>query len=210
MRWATVWTGCRRRGARLSECLGGRGISSCQSWASRPSFVDVAIFLFLLLAFVKAFHDLRAPWYQRGLIRKPLRKIGVILLHHVEQSFRGELRWYSASNLCMAASCSSVMILLRSAVLQQDEHQIDSDANRNRHADGDTAMNGDLGPASICRDQARPPIPPMGHAENNSGTEPGFKRGEADSFRDALSHGPKIIDPSPASGFPNDGPSDPD
>jgi hypothetical protein len=44
-----------------------------------------------LLAFVKAFHDRRAPWYQRGLIRKPLRKIGVILLHDVEQRFRGEL-----------------------------------------------------------------------------------------------------------------------
>jgi hypothetical protein len=24
------------------------------------------------------------PWYQHGLIRKPLRKIGVILLHDVE------------------------------------------------------------------------------------------------------------------------------
>jgi hypothetical protein len=45
----------------------------------------------LLFAFVKAFHDRRAPWYQRGLIRKPLRKIGVILLHDVEQGFRGEL-----------------------------------------------------------------------------------------------------------------------
>jgi hypothetical protein len=55
------------------------------------SFVGVAIFRFLLLAFVKAFHDRRAPWYQRGLIRKPLRKIGVILLHDVEQRFRGEL-----------------------------------------------------------------------------------------------------------------------
>jgi hypothetical protein len=52
---------------------------------------DIAIFRFLLLAFVKAFHDRRAPWYQRGLIRKPLRKIGVIMLHDVEQRFRGEL-----------------------------------------------------------------------------------------------------------------------
>jgi hypothetical protein len=51
----------------------------------------VAIWRFLLLAFVKAFHDRRAPWYQPGLIRKPLRKIGVILLHDVEQCFRGEL-----------------------------------------------------------------------------------------------------------------------
>jgi len=45
----------------------------------------------LLLAFVKAFHDRRTPWYQRGLIRKPLRKIGVILLHDVEQRFRDDL-----------------------------------------------------------------------------------------------------------------------
>jgi hypothetical protein len=47
--------------------------------------------LFLLLAFMKAFQDRRAPWYQRGLIRKPLRKIGLILLHDVEHSFLGEL-----------------------------------------------------------------------------------------------------------------------
>src|SRR6266481_1737711 len=50
-----------------------------------------ATWRFLLLAFVKAFHDRRAPWYQPGLIRKPLRKIGVILLHDVEHRFRGEL-----------------------------------------------------------------------------------------------------------------------
>jgi hypothetical protein len=65
----------------------------------------------LLLAFVKAFHDRRTPWYQRGLIRKPLRKIGAILLHDVEQRFRGDLAMVFDSNLCMAASCSSVMIL---------------------------------------------------------------------------------------------------
>ena len=29
-------------------------------------------------------------WYQRGLIRTPLRKIGVILLHDVEHCFLGE------------------------------------------------------------------------------------------------------------------------
>ena len=55
------------------------------------SFVDIAILRFLLFAFVKAFQDRRAPWYQRGLIRKPLRKIGVILLHDVEHRFLGEL-----------------------------------------------------------------------------------------------------------------------
>jgi hypothetical protein len=45
---------------------------------------------FMLLAFMKAFQDRRAPWYQRGLIRKPLRKIGVIPLHDVEHCFVGE------------------------------------------------------------------------------------------------------------------------
>src|SRR5260370_25311231 len=51
------------------------------------SFVDGAILRFLLFAFAKAFQDRRAPWYQRGLIRKPLRKIGVILLHDVQHRF---------------------------------------------------------------------------------------------------------------------------
>jgi hypothetical protein len=51
----------------------------------------VATWRFLSLAFVKAFHDRRAPWYQHGLIRKPPRKIGMILLHDVEHRFRGEL-----------------------------------------------------------------------------------------------------------------------
>src|SRR5258708_83258 len=55
------------------------------------SFVDGAILRFLLFAFAKAFQDRRAPWYQRGLIRKPLRKIGVILLHDVEHRFLGEI-----------------------------------------------------------------------------------------------------------------------
>jgi hypothetical protein len=50
---------------------------------------------FLLFAFVKAFHNRRTPWYQHGLIRKPLRKIGVILLHDVERRFLGK----PASNL---------------------------------------------------------------------------------------------------------------
>jgi hypothetical protein len=55
------------------------------------SFVDSAILRFLLFAFAKAFQDRRAPWYQRSLIRKPLRKIGVILLHDVEHRFLGEI-----------------------------------------------------------------------------------------------------------------------
>jgi hypothetical protein len=32
----------------------------------------------------------RSSWYQRGLIREPLRKIRVILLHDVEHRFPGE------------------------------------------------------------------------------------------------------------------------
>jgi hypothetical protein len=36
---------------------------------------------------MKAFQDRRAPWYQRGLISKPLRKIGVMHLHNVERRF---------------------------------------------------------------------------------------------------------------------------
>jgi len=42
-------------------------------------------------AFVKAFQDLRAPWYLRGFIGQTLREIGVILLHDVEHCFLGEL-----------------------------------------------------------------------------------------------------------------------
>jgi hypothetical protein len=45
---------------------------------------------FLLFAFVKPFHNRRSPWYQHSLIRKPLRKVGVILLHDVEHRFLGE------------------------------------------------------------------------------------------------------------------------
>jgi hypothetical protein len=47
--------------------------------------------LFLLFAFMQAVQDSRAPWYQRGLIRKPLPEIGVILLHDVERCFVGEI-----------------------------------------------------------------------------------------------------------------------
>jgi len=38
----------------------------------------------LLFAFVKALHNRRPPWYEHGLVRKPLRKIGVILLDDIE------------------------------------------------------------------------------------------------------------------------------
>jgi len=40
---------------------------------------------------MEALHYRRAPRYQRSLIRKPLRKIAVILLHDVEHGFLGEL-----------------------------------------------------------------------------------------------------------------------
>ena len=55
------------------------------------SFVDAAILHVLLFAFMKAFQDRSAPWYLCGLIRKPLRKIGVILLHDVEHCLLGEI-----------------------------------------------------------------------------------------------------------------------
>ena len=51
---------------------------------------SLAIVLYLLLAFVKALHNRGSPWYLRGLIREPLRKIGVVLLHDVEHRFLGE------------------------------------------------------------------------------------------------------------------------
>ena len=46
--------------------------------------------LCLSFAFVKALHDRRPPGYEHGLVRKPLRKICVILLHNVEDRFPGE------------------------------------------------------------------------------------------------------------------------
>ena len=46
--------------------------------------------LLLLLAFAKALRDRGSSWDQRGLIREPLREIGVILLHDVEHGFLGK------------------------------------------------------------------------------------------------------------------------
>jgi hypothetical protein len=43
-----------------------------------------------LLAVAKALRDRRAPGYQRGLIRQPLREVGVILLYDVEHGFLGK------------------------------------------------------------------------------------------------------------------------
>jgi hypothetical protein len=40
---------------------------------------------------MKASQDCRAPWYLRGLVRKPLSKIGMIRLHDVEHCFFGEI-----------------------------------------------------------------------------------------------------------------------
>ena len=39
----------------------------------------------------KAFQDRRPSWYLSGLIRKPLREFGVILMHDVEHCFLGEV-----------------------------------------------------------------------------------------------------------------------
>jgi hypothetical protein len=51
----------------------------------------IRVFLTRINYGVKAFQDRRAPWYLCGLIRKPLRNIGVILLHDVEHCFPGEI-----------------------------------------------------------------------------------------------------------------------
>jgi hypothetical protein len=55
------------------------------------SFVLTGIFRDLLFALMKSLHYRRSPWYQHSLICKVLRKGSVILLHHVENSFLGEL-----------------------------------------------------------------------------------------------------------------------
>ena len=44
-----------------------------------------------MFEFTEASQGRCAPWYLRGLIRKPLREIGVIKLHDVEQCFLGEI-----------------------------------------------------------------------------------------------------------------------
>lgn len=48
------------------------------------------IISYALLAFAKPLPDRRSPWDQRGFIGKPLREVGVILLHDVEYRFLGE------------------------------------------------------------------------------------------------------------------------
>jgi len=51
----------------------------------------IAIFRYLLFALTKALHNRRSPWYQRSLIREPLRKISVILSDDIQRSFLGQL-----------------------------------------------------------------------------------------------------------------------
>jgi hypothetical protein len=58
---------------------------------SFPAVVFAAVLHSLLFTVAEAFGDRRAPGYQRGLIRKPPRKIKVILLHDVEHRFLGEI-----------------------------------------------------------------------------------------------------------------------
>jgi hypothetical protein len=45
----------------------------------------------MVTALTKALHNRRSPWYQRSLIREPLRKISVILSDDIQRSFRGQL-----------------------------------------------------------------------------------------------------------------------
>src|SRR6201986_603768 len=54
------------------------------------SFVLTAFFD-LLFALMEPLHYRRSPWYQRGFICEALPKVSVILLHDVEDRFRGEL-----------------------------------------------------------------------------------------------------------------------
>jgi hypothetical protein len=53
------------------------------------SFVDGVSYL--LFAFKQARHGCRTPRYLGGLIREPLRKIEVILLHDVKHRFLGKI-----------------------------------------------------------------------------------------------------------------------
>jgi hypothetical protein len=81
---APAGTGCHGGFARSRMVVAGRRFVPyvmCRRCHGLPGFD---------LAFMKAFQDGRAPWYLRGLIRKPLREIGVILLHDVERCFLGE------------------------------------------------------------------------------------------------------------------------
>jgi hypothetical protein len=55
----------------------------------------VSIAICLLFAFQQAFHDCCTPRYLGGLVREPLRKISVILLHNVEHRFLGTIAMVS-------------------------------------------------------------------------------------------------------------------
>jgi hypothetical protein len=69
--------------------LAGGLLGGCSSLG--VSLIDVAIFRYLLFALTKARHNRRSPWYQRSLIREPLRKISVILSDDIQRSFLGQL-----------------------------------------------------------------------------------------------------------------------
>jgi len=51
---------------------------------------SLQLVLLPLLAFAKALRDRRSSCDQRGLVREPLGKVGVILLHDVEYGFLGK------------------------------------------------------------------------------------------------------------------------
>jgi hypothetical protein len=48
------------------------------------------VVLLLPFAFVQTVRNCGPPWYLRSLIRQALRKVEVILLHHVERGLLGE------------------------------------------------------------------------------------------------------------------------
>jgi hypothetical protein len=61
--------------------------SGLSAVARRAKADSLAIVFCLLLALVKALNNRRSPRYQRGLIREPPGKIGMVLLHDVERRF---------------------------------------------------------------------------------------------------------------------------
>jgi hypothetical protein len=62
------------------------------SYEAEPSIAALSLqfVLLLLLAVAQALRDRGSPGYQRGLIREPLREVGVILLDDVEHGFLGK------------------------------------------------------------------------------------------------------------------------
>lgn len=97
-----VETGCRmgRSKATPSSSIGPQGLTGT-ACGPTPSCVVTKryrcrrrllhLIALALFAFAKALRDRRSSRDQRGLVRKALREIGVVLLHDVEHGFPGKL-----------------------------------------------------------------------------------------------------------------------